>query len=557
MGRLLLIPVALVILLAGAMVWSGSGGEAKPDFVFINRGEIGTLDPNRMSWLQDIRIGYALWEGLYTLDNKTLEAIPGTADHLDISPDKRTYTFHIRGDARWSDGTPVVAQDFVFAWRRMLREPGDYTELLHCIVGAQAYEQAYGRGEPDDFSGVGIEALSPDVLRVKLIHPVAYFLDLCAFPPFFPLNEKSMASFAVTDPSTGHVTYDKRFTRPPALVTNGPFRIARWEFKRHLILEASDYYWDRKNVRSRRIEVLSADDPLWGFLRYEAGGVDWIADATGQIGAELYAQHRKDLHVFPAFGTYFYALNCNQKLNDGSPNPFADVRVRRAFSMAIDREPIVKTITRMGERIAYRYIPPDVFPSYHPPAVSGYDVAKAQALLAEAGYPGGRGFPRVSILFNNEFHHGDVAQLVRRQWLENLGVDVKLEGLEVKIFRQRLHTGDFAIARASWFGDYNDPSTYTDKYLSTSGNNDSSWKNAEYDSLCAQAAVEPDNAKRMVLFSKAEGILLAEQPIIPLYYYVNCYLYRDNVRGLTLHPLNRTLLKWVGRKKSADAAGER
>jgi oligopeptide transport system substrate-binding protein len=548
MRRLLLIPLGLLILLAGAVLWSGGGGEAKPDFVFINRGEIGTLDPNRMSWLQDIRVGYGLWEGLYTLDNKTLEAIPGTADRIDISPDQRIYTFHIRNTARWSNGDPVVAGDFVFAWRRMLREPGDYTELLHCIAGAEAYEQAYAAGHGDDFTKVGIEALNPATLRVTLVHPVAYFPDLCAFPPFFPLHEKSMAPFAQTDATTGHITYDKRFTRPPNLVTNGPFRLAKWEFKRHLILEASDYYWDRKNVRSKRIEVLSADDPLWGYLRYEAGSVDWIADASGQIGAELYARHRKDLHVFPAFGTYFYALNCDPTLSDGLPNPFADARVRRAFSMAVDRQPIVQTITRLGEQVAYRYIPPGVFPRYQPPQGLGYDVAKAQALLAEAGYPGGRGFPRVSILFNNEFHHGDVAQLVRRQWLKNLGVDVKLEGLEVKIFRQRLHTKDYTIARASWFGDYNDPSTYTDKYLSTSGNNDSDWKNPQYDALCAQAAVEPDNDKRMKLFSQAEAILLHEQPIIPLYYYVNCYLYRDNVKGLTLHPLNRTLLKWVGRE---------
>lgn len=547
MRRLLLIPLALLILLAGAMLWSGGGGEAKPDFTFINRGEIGTLDPNRMSWLQDIRVGYGLWEGLYTLDNKTLQAIPGTADRITISPDQRVYTFHIRDTARWSNGDRVAAGDFVFAWRRMLREPGDYTELLHCIVGAAAYEKAYAAGR-DDFSTVGIKALNPATLQVTLEHPVAYFPDLCAFPPFFPLHEKSMAPFAQTDAQTGHVTYDKRFTRPPYLVTNGPFRLATWQFKRHLILEASPYYWDKQNVRSKRIEVLSADDPLWGYLRYEAGSVDWITDATGQIGAELYAQHRKDLHVFPAFGTYFYALNCDSTFQDGSPNPFADARVRQAFSMAIDRRPIVQTVTRMGERIAYRYIPPDVFPNYHPPQGLGYDVSRAQSLLAQAGYPGGRGFPRVSILFNNEFHHGEVAQLVRRQWLENLGVDVKLEGLEVKIFRQRLHTRDYAIARASWFGDYNDPSTYTDKYLSTSGNNDSDWKNAQYDALCAQAAVEPDNDKRMALFSQAEGILLREQPIIPLYYYVNCYLYRDDVQGLTLHPLNRTLLKWVGKR---------
>jgi oligopeptide transport system substrate-binding protein len=546
MRRLLLIPLAILLLLIAAMVWSGTAVESPADFTFVNRGDIGTLDPNRMSWLTDIRLGNALWEGLYALDPKTLQPIPGAADGYTLSSDKTIYTFHIRPDARWSDGSRVESGDFVFAWRRMLEEPGDYTELFHCIKGAQAYEAAFAAEKPADFKTVGIIAPDSTTLRVELNHPVTYFLDLCAFPPFFPLNARSMAAFKQADPSNGHVSYDKAFTRPPYLVSNGPFRLALWQFKRRIRLEASPYYWDRQHVRSNVIDVLSTDDPMWGYLKYDSGAVDWIPDASGSIAAELYARHRPDLHVFPAFGSYFYSINCDRTLPNGQANPFADVRVRRAFSLAVDRRPIVETITRLGERPAFNYIPPGIFPDYPSPQVQGYDVKEARRLLAEAGYPGGRGFPSVSILFNTEFHHAEVAQIIRRQWLEQLGVEVKLEGLEVKIFRQRLHHHDFTIARASWFGDYNDPSTFADKYLSDSGNNDSDWKNSEYDRLCEEAAVESDNGKRMRLLSQAEALLLKEQPIIPLYYYVNCTLFRSNVVGISLNPRNMVLLKWVG-----------
>ncbi len=546
MQRLLLIPLAMLILLAGALIWSGGGALRPADFTFINRGDVGTLDPNRMSWLQDIRIGYALWEGLYTLDSQTLEAVPGCADRIDVNPDKTAYTFHIRPAARWSNGDDLLAEDFVFAWRRMLQEPGDYTYLFHCIKGAGQYQEHFAArktnpSEPCDFSSVGIRALDAKTLQVTLTHPVAYFPDLCAFPPFFPLHAESMRPFFIPEANT----YRKEFTRPPNLVTNGPYRLASWEFKRRLRLQASSFYWDRANVRSQTLEMVTADDPLWAFLKYDSQTVDWMADASGPIGAELHKTSRKDLHVFPAFGTYFYSINCRPRLPDGRVNPFADVRVRRAFALAIDKRPIVQTVTRLGEATASTYIPPGVFPTYPSPPGLGFDVAEARRLLAEAGYPEGKNFPAVSILFNGEFQHAEIAQVIRRQWLSNLGVDVQLEGVEVKIFRQRLHGKDYVLARASWYGDYNDPSTFTDKYLSDSENNDSAWKNADYDRLCQSAATESDTLKRMNLLAKAEGILLESQPIIPLYHYVNASLFRENVTGIPLNPRGMVMFKSI------------
>ena len=548
MTRVLLIPVVVLALLCGAVVWSGGGGVREPaDFTFINRGEIGTLDPNRMSWMQDIRVGYALWEGLYALDPATIEPVPGAAERVDVSPDKTVYTFHLRRSG-WSNGDPVRSGDFVFAWRRMLEEPGDYTYLLaKYIKGAQHYQDEFAAKRPVDFKTVGIEAPDERTLRVALVHPVTFFPDLCAFPPFFPLNERSMEPFVdkTVREQTGRKVYDKKFTRPPHLATNGPYRLASWEFKRRVRLERNDHYWDKASVKSRVLEIVSAEDPQWAFLKFDSGAVDWIAEVGPEIAAELLAKKRNELKVFPAFGTYFYSVNCQDKLPDGRDNPLKDVRVRRALSMAIDKRPIVESITRLGEQPATTYIPLGVFKGYQSPAGLPFDVAGAKKLMAEAGYPDGRGFPRMSLLFNNEAHHGPVAEIVSRQWRENLGLRFELEGIEIKTFRDRLRGKRYEVARASWYGDYNDPSTFTDKYLSGSENNDAGWKNAEFDRLCALAGPEPDPMKRLALFAKAETIMLDEAPIIPLYYYVNNYLMHDGVRGLSLNPRNMVVFKNV------------
>jgi oligopeptide transport system substrate-binding protein len=194
-------------------------------------------------------------------------------------------------------------------------------------------------------------------------------------------------------------------------------------------------------------------------------------------------------------------------------------------------------VTKLGEPVTDNYVPKGVFEGYVSPPGLKYDVAAAQKLLAEAGYPGGKGFPHLTILYNNEFAaHADIAQILRRQWLTNLGVDTDLEGVEIKIFGERLHSQQYDIARASWFGDYDDPTTFTDKYKSDSDDNDSKWANSQYEALCAQAQRETDPKKRILLLSQAEGLMLNEAPIMPLYNYVNAYMFRDNVKGIPLAP---------------------
>lgn len=547
MLRLLIIPLALLVLLAGAMAWSGSATAGRADFVFINRGDIVTLDPNQMSYLQDIRMAHAMWEGLYTYDPETLEPIPGCASEADVSADKRIYTFHLRPDAKWSNGDPVTSGDFVFAWRRMLESPGEYTYLLYYIKGAEQYVADIAAGKPDaDFETVGVEALDAKTLRVTLNDPVAFFFDLCAFPTFLPLHKPSMEKFARVDEKTGRTTYDGQFTRPPHIVSNGPYVLKSWDFKRRLLLEKNPHYWDADNVKCDSIEMAVVEDALTQLLRYESGSVDWVASVPTEIAAEMIRLGRKDLHSFSGFGTTFLSFMIKPKLNSGASNPLADVRLRLALGMAIDKQQIVETITRMGEKPATTFVPPGVFDGYDVVPGIGYDPVRAKQLLAEAGYPNGGVIPGLSYLYQSDISTSrEMAQALARQWKQVLNIDMPLESLERKGLRQRVNDRDYTIIAANWIGDYGDPSTFTDKYRSNSENNDSVWINKGYDQLVFQATKEPDPAKRLRLLEQAEHILLSEAPIFPLYHLTNQYLFRDNVKGINLNPRNMTMFKGV------------
>ena len=555
MLRLLAIPLALLILLAAAMAWSGSATSRRADFTFVIPRDILTLDTNQMSYLQDFRLAYGIWEGLYSFDPMTLEPIPGVCLATDVSSDKRIFTFHLRPEAKWSNGDPVTAHDFAFAWRRMLESPGEYTYLHYYIKGAEPYLQAYAAflEHPDqnikpDFATVGEQVTDDHTFRVTLDNPVTFFFELMAFPPFFPLNEKSMRPYAKVDAVTGNVTYDGRFTRP-GVVGNGPFNLVQWDFKRRVRLEKSGSYWDREHVPSNSIEMLIVEDQLGEVLRYEAGDVDWLPEVPSEMGPEWVQQHRPDLRLFSGFGSYFLNVMVKPKFRNGTDNPLADVRVRQALAMGFDREPIVRNITRMGEKPASTYVPPDIFPGFHVEPGFTFDPKRARELLNQAGVGGGRGgptLPGVKFMVRTGSQAGiNMVQNIVGQWRANLGIDVPLELVEPKIARQRSNEKDFSIMVGDWIGDYQDPSTFTDKYRSTSVNNDSGWVNLEYDALLDQATKEADPQKRYRLLEKANRMLDVEVPIIPLYYITNQYLFRDNVHGINLNPRNMTMFKGV------------
>lgn len=605
MLRLISIPVGLMLLVLGSLYWAGSGAARRADFTFINRGDIITLDLNLMSYQQDFRLTHGIREGLFEYHWDTLAATPAGAERAESSPDGRTWTFHLRKDAKWSNGDPVTANDYLFSWRRMLEEPGEYTYLFYYIENAEAYQASYSQGNPIPIEQVGMKVVDDHTFEVRVTDPVPFMLDLMAFPPFYPRHERSMApfrqwsdralmervaafakangrdlesmpfpgvlaevkAFAASNPAglvesdqarlqailageSLRYTYNIEYTRPPHVVTNGPFNLTDWQFKRRLWLEKSPTYWNRDAVKCNTIEMIVNENVLSQFLQYEAGTVDWLADVTTDLASELRKQDRQDLRTSTAFGTAFLTFmvreNFPPSIHGGARNPLADIRVRQALAMAIDKRFITENITRMGEQVATTYFPPGTLDGFDPKPGLGFDVEKARALLAEAGYPGGKGMPSLPILYNSENPtRARIAQVLKEQWKRNLNIDTEIDSLEVKIYRDRVTNKEYAIALAAWYGDYPDASTFTDKYRSTSLQNDCDWRNDKYDSLLDSAKREPDKRKRLDYLLEAEALIDFEVPIVPLYHYVNCWMFRDDVKGLKANPRNQTDFKVI------------
>lgn len=559
-------PAYLLIL---AVISGGGGGgcgfqSEEPaieggEFRFVTQAALKTIDPQGTSWMADFRMIRCLFEPLLRLHETTFEVEPGVAAAMPtVSDDGLTYTFTLRNDAKWSNGDPVTAGDFVYGWKRAMFPDfaADYSGLFFCIKGAEdffvwrsqeqlprvvageltagaAWDQAQQRFDQT----VGIEAPDDRTLRVTLAQPTAYFSDLASFPTFSPIHEKSADAAVSLNADTGMASLDNDYFRDPRkLVSNGAYFLNRWDPGQRMILDQNPHYWDRASMGNTRLVMSVIEDTSAVMIKYNNGELDWFPqiDTNSPFGAELLQTGREDLHVTQSAGTYFYRFNCRPTI-DGRPNPLADARVRRAFSLAVDRQEIVDAVTRVGQPVALTFVPPGVIPGYVSPVEAGvsFDPDAARKLLAEAGYPGGRGLSGLSILFNTNGGHENSAQAIARMWQTHLGVAVGLESMERVPFSHRTRTGGFTICRSSWYGDYRDSTTFLDMFRKLDGNNDSKYDNPAYDALLKQAAETQDSEQRMELLRQAEAMLLADQPLMPLYHYVTLEMFDENkVEGL-------------------------
>ncbi len=523
MTRVLIFPTILLLLLGTLCLFvSSSHVPANDQIVFASAAEVHTLDVQEMSWSQDIRLAMGLWEGLLAYDPVTLKPMPGCAGLPEISADQLTYTFKLRPDLKWSNGQQLTAVDFANSWKRAIDPdtPNDYVELFFHIAGARAYAAALADKDPAkhlDFSTVGIKVLDPLTLQVTLENPCSYFPDLAAFAPLFPVNLD-----AIAQAQKDH--YD--WTHPPYLISNGPYILKEWKFKNYMLLEPNPYYYDRAKVLCKHLKLVAyQDQDNAALLAYQSGVVDVLSWLPQQyIGPDLIAQShagkRKDVFFNPVFGTYYYVFNCKQK-------PFDDPRVRQAFNLTIDKHEIVTNVTRMEQRPISSFVPPDSIPGYTVPAGLPYDPARARALLAAAGYPGGKGFPDVDLLYTTGGTHGVVAQAAGQMWEHELGVHVVTRGVESKEFHnERTKNHHFSIARGGWYGDYPDPTTWLDLARSGNGNNDGQFSAPAFDALMTQSEKEPDRAKRFAILQEAEKLLVEDQcGFIPLYQYSDGGMY--------------------------------
>lgn len=572
----LLAPLGVVLALVLITVLADRP-QPRADLRFINRGDLTTMDLHLMSWMQDLRIARMAWEGLVRHDVFTPDYTPQPtlATHWDISPDGTIYTFHMRREAKWSNGSPVLPSHLAYSWRRaMLPEVGsDYVKFFALIKGGQDFPKwrAAQLGEfakrvkageiPPERRAAEAAALwdaakkrfdetvairaddAAMTFTLELVRPVPYFLDILAFPVFSPVYPPLLEDHQSIDSATARLTWDTSWTKPPKAVFNGPMMLTSWRFQRDFRMERNPHYWNPSIITVDSISVPTVEDPNAQVLAFETGSVDWVSDVVVHYRADMlaakqqfYSEHAADVErmraegldpieidrrlppdrrnrilSFPAFGTYFFNFNCNPTLSDGRPNPFHDPRVRRAFALAVDKRSLVDDVRRSGEPIASTLIPPDSIPGYESPKGLAFDPDAARRLLAEAGYPNAQGFIRVEILFNKEGGHDLIAQAIAKNWQKYLGVEIMLDVNELKVFREKLKSQNFMISRAAWFGDYGDPTTFLDINRYDDGNNDRKFNNASFESLLDRAAAESNAAARLALLTEAERLLVEQE----------------------------------------------
>ncbi len=497
-----------------------------------NGAEPSDLDPHIITGIPERDIVNTLFEGLVRLDPRDLHPQPGVAESWEVSPDGRVYTFHLRGDARWSNGEPVTAEDFLASFQRILTPAlaSENADQLYYVAGAEDFN----KGRLADFSQVGFKAPDRSTLQITLQNPTPFFPALLSDRSWLPVPMAVLKRFG------GVTRRGTPWTRPGNLVGNGPFVLREWKPNQYVFVARSPTYWDRQHVKLAGIRFVPIEQPEPEEAAFRAGALH----KTETLPIPKIAEYRRTqpdlLHVTPLSGVYFYSINVHRP-------PFTDVRVRRALALAVDRDALVREVTRGGQKPAFNFTP-DGIGGYVCQTHFGYDPAGARRLLAEAGYPDGRGFPKVSLLYNTLDSHQVIAEAIQQMWKRNLNIEVGLYNQEWKVYLDSMHLRNYQICRAGLVVDPYDPSLYLRTFTTGYGYNDTGWSNPEYDRLVARAATLPAGAERLACFQQAEAILLRDMPIIPLYFYAQHYLLQPDVRDwsdnlLAFLPTDRAWLR--------------
>lgn len=479
-----------------------------------NGSEPSDIDPHITTGVPENHIQLALFEGLVSKSSATLEIVPGVAESWEVAEDGLSYVFHLRKDARWSNGDSLVADDFVWSWYRALL-PSLGNQYAYAFYGIKNAER-FNKGEISDFSLVGVKASDQYTLTVELSRPVPYFLELLDHHSMDPVHRTTIERFgAPGDRGTA-------WTKPENFVGNGPFMMKEWVPNKVVAVEKNPYYWDAQSVKLQEIHFYPIDKSTTEERMFRAGQLHIIRQLpTDKI--ETYKTQYPDVYRFyPNFTTYFYRFNTRRP-------PLNDQRVRQALAYAIDRQQIVERVTRGGQAPAKSFVPP-MQTGYRSSTAMPEDVELARRLLAEAGYPDGKNFPPLTILYNTDEDHQKIALVIQQMWKKALNIQVKLENQEWKVFFASQRTGNYDIVRGSWAGDFYDPQNFLDVFRANNGNNRTGWANAEYEALMQEAEQTREQSERYALFQGAEAILLQEAPILPIYTYTSNALVAESVK---------------------------
>jgi oligopeptide transport system substrate-binding protein len=567
-----------------------------PNELWINNStEPEWLDPGKLSDGAGSEITWNLFAGLLQYHPTTLEPMPDLATRWEVTDQGRRYVFHLR-EARWSDGHPLEAEDFVWSWRRVLRPStgAKYATMFYVLENGAAFHQravlvegleagtstaaarailekivpidrvlraarkegffVFVQGEKAEAAErrekllrtlresdglkatiatadvVGVRALDPRTLEVRLESAIPYFIHLMPFYSWLPVPRHVIEGLQNSGANPD------LWTRPEHIVTSGPYVLTEWKFRQHMIFKKNPNYWDASRVKLEKIKVLMVESYNTTLNLYRTGEVDWIG-RNANLPAE-FMQHlepHKDFRRSPLLSVYFYWLNTRKP-------PLDDVKVRRALSLAVDRESLVKYVTRAGQ-LPTADLVPDGLAGYRGLKRPIFDPEQARALLAESKYGGS--IPKIVLSYNTSEGHKQIAEAIQQMWKKHLGLEVEIENQEWNIFLKNMQLMNHHIARFGWNGDYPDPYTFLELFLSNNGNNHSGWVNARYDALLHEASSTTIAADRLAIMREAEGLAMDELPLIPLYVYTRSQMVKPYVRGFWSNYFDRHPWKYL------------
>ena len=521
-----------VILIASCDVGEGNvdSGNRLGILHYGNGSEPQGLDPHVVTGVPENHIVRALFEGLAVKNPYTLEPEPGVAERWIFSDDKRVITFFLNPNARWSNGDPVQASDYVWSWQRALDPTmgNQYSYMLFPVKNAESF----AKGKISDFEKVGVKALDQRTLEVTLNEPTPYFIQLLDHYSTFAVHPPTIKKFGM---STDRYT---KWTRAENIVGNGPFVMTEWKLNRRIVVKKSPTYWDRDKVGLNGVVFYPTENSVTEERMFRVGQLHYTAGVPLDK-IPIYRDMENTPYVqAPYLGTYYYLLNTNKK-------PLNDVRVRQALSLSIDRDILTSTVLQGTAFPAYSITPPDTL-GYYPPRLFGYDPDKAKELIAEAGYPDGKNWPGIEIIYNTSEAHRKIAVAIQQMWSSVLNIQVTLSNQEWKVYLDSVDQMEFDIARRGWIGDYVDPNNFLDLFISEGGNNSTGYANAVYDDLILKKSTKAaDRESRYQIFYRAETMLMQAMPIIPIYTYTSKHLIHPSVKGLPSNLMDSLNLKYV------------
>ena len=507
-----------------------SSGNREGMLHYGNGSEPQGLDPHVVTGVPESHLVRALFEGLAVKNPYTLEPEPGVAESWEFSEDRRIITFHINPRAKWSNGDPMTAEDYVWSWKRAL-DPAMgnlYAYMLFPVKNAEAY----ATGRLTDLEQLGVKALDKLTLQVTLNEPTPYFIQLMDHYSTFAVHRPTIEKFGK---STARFT---KWTRVENMVSNGAFKLTQWHLNRRIVMEKSKTYWDADKVRLAGIVFYPTENSVSEERMFRADQLHYTQTIPLEKIPVYQAMENTPYVQAPYLGTYFFLLNSSRP-------PLDDVRVRRALSMAVDRDTLAATVMQKSVYPSYSITPPGAL-GYKPPKVFSYDLEKAKSLLAEAGYPNGEGWPGLEITYNTSESHRKIAVALQQMWKKALNIEVTIANQEWKVYLDSVTQMNFQVARRGWIGDYIDPNNFLDLFLTGGGNNNTGFADPYYDELILRKAPKAKTREeRFAIFTEAETMLMNEMPIIPVYTYTSKHLINSSVHGMPSNLMDSTNFKYV------------